>query len=1153
MSDQPIGQTLDLPFDFLPDRPVDQSARRHAIDAPGSVLVQAPAGSGKTTLLAQRYLRLLATVDAPERILALTFTRRAAQEMRERVLQALQAAGSPKRPAQMHAQTWELGVAARRRMNELGFDLGRHPSRLRIETIDAFNTWLAGQLPVMAGAGSRLNLTDDPKPLYEEAARRAMAYDEPDQFGHAVERVLAQDDQRWESLVNLISGMLASRDRWLPLLAGHLHATRTLDEAQLRNIRRHLDEDLRLLLTRSLAAAHQAFGPERLQALSQLMHAAALRLEGPLAAASGWRLDDSVLRPDAGDLARWRAVAELLTTQAAAYRKRLTKQEGFPPLCSDKSVMTDLIEELERVPTILRSLVKIRGLPAPAYDDEQWDRVRGVALVLVLAAAQLEHVFRDRGTVDFPAVSMAAVRALGTAAAPTDLNLRLDYQLRHILVDEFQDTSSAQLELVKLLTAGWERGDGRSVFCVGDPMQSIYGFRQAEVRAFLELAEEGIGDVRFDALRLRSNFRSAKPLVDWINQSFSAILPRTDDRDRGAIAFRPSESAMRPEAGGSSAVTLRGFASRREEADAIAGVIGEQSAAHPEWRIVVLVRARNHARDISASLRSRSIPFRAVDIEPLQDRPVVRDLVALIRALLHLGDRTAWLALLRAPWTGLTLADLLHVARAAPIPWDALADDSVLSGLTGDGRIRCERLRRTLDAAFRIRTHGPISRWVEQTWLALGGPACARGAEDLDQVRPVFARLALLEERGLPDAADLESSFGDLFAEYRAPSAVEIMTIHKAKGLEFDMVIVPALDRHIPLHRDQLLLSHQFSRAGRDGLVLAARPGIGAQADDLFDFLRRQTRDSAALEAERLLYVACTRAKWRLHLSAMIGRREDTEDTEDNAESGGEVKRRAPWKPRTGSLLAVLWPVAGAEFALDPMSTHVLDQMSTRGEAAGDVAPRGGPLYRLPHDWSPPQDGALPAGEQVSASTALREETPVFDWAGETARRVGSLVHAELQVMDLERSDEGAIESRGPHFQRWLGLHGVPADRLQGASARVVSALIAVHRDERARWILKRRAHDDFREYALSGRWQGDVVRVVFDRSFVDEDGVRWVIDYKTSQHAGGSLEEFLDREVERYRPQLHRYAQLARKLGPERVRVGLYFPLMRAWREWEP
>src|SRR6202790_4168640 len=124
----------------------DGAARDQAIAASGSVLVQAPAGSGKTTLLAQRYLRLLATVDAPERILALTFTRRAAQEMRERVMQALQAPSS------------ELGAAAKRHMDRLKLDLERHPSRLRIETIDAFNAWLAGQLPITAGAGSRLNL-----------------------------------------------------------------------------------------------------------------------------------------------------------------------------------------------------------------------------------------------------------------------------------------------------------------------------------------------------------------------------------------------------------------------------------------------------------------------------------------------------------------------------------------------------------------------------------------------------------------------------------------------------------------------------------------------------------------------------------------------------------------------------------------------------------------------------------------------------------------------------------------------------------------------------------------------------------------------------------------------------------------------------------
>ena len=88
---------------------------------------------------------------------------------------------------------------------------------------------------------------------------------------------------------------------------------------------------------------------------------------------------------------------------------------------------------------------------------------------------------------------------------------------------------------------------------------------------------------------------------------------------------------------------------------------------------------------------------------------------------------------------------------------------------------------------------------------------------------------------------------------------------------------------------------------------------------------------------------------------------------------------------------------------------------------------------------------------------------------------------------------------------------------------------------------------------ALSGVVDGEIVRVVFDRSFVSADGIRWVIDYKTSQHMGGGTSQFLDREVERYRAQLQRYAVFARRLGPEPVRVGLYFPLMRAWREWEP
>jgi ATP-dependent helicase/nuclease subunit A len=1114
----------------------DQAARERAIQAQGSVLVQAPAGSGKTTLLVQRYLRLLSVVDAPERILALTFTRRAAQEMRDRVLSALNAARLDRCPENMNGETWSLAVNASRHLAQRNLDVERQPSRLRIETIDAFNAWLAAQLPVAAGAGAAFQVLADARPFYEEAARRALAREDNDAYGVAVDRVLALDDQRWRKLLSLIADMLPARDRWLPLLAGRLRAASALDTTQLVRVRQHLDEDLRLLVSRVLRRALEAIGAEKMAALSQLMHGAARRAVVERPELRAWVENGAPLRADTADLARWRTSADVLLTGKDEFRKRLTKNEGFPPKCADTTSMLDLMHELDRQPGVQRILAEVRDLPAPAYSDEQWGRVREVAQVLVLAAAELDQVFRERGEADFPAVSLAALRALGPADEPTDLGLRLDYRLQHILVDEFQDTSGAQLELIRLLTSGWQAGDGRSVFCVGDPMQSIYGFRQAEVRAFLELAEEGIGELRFDVQRLRDNFRSAKPLVDWINACFSRILPRSDDRDRGAIAFRPSEAALTQLEGEAAGVALRGFSTRAEEASAIADMIAAQCALHPEWRIAVLVRARTHAREIAVGLRTRGVHFRAVGIEPLQDRHIVRDVIMLLCALLHLADRTAWLALLRAPWAGISLADVLKISRGAALIWDAMIDGVVVQQLSEDGQVRCRRLSAILKAAFRVRNDTSLARWVERTWLALGGASCAGSQEDLELAGAAFARLREMEQRGLPDAADLPESFADLYADNGISSAVEIMTIHKAKGLEFDMVIVPALDRYVPRNRNQLLLSHQFARTGRDGMVMAARPAVGADADPLFEFLRDQLRDAAGLEAERLLYVACTRAKKQLRLTATIG---TSGESEEGAEEG---VARESWSPRVGSLLAVLWPVAAAEF------TQNLAPQAAAAQSLG--APRGGPLLRIPKDWSPTLDLVSAPGDVASMPPAWREETPVFDWAGETARRVGTLVHAELQAMNLAAADAAAIGARVPQFRRWLALHGVPAERLDAAAARTVEALVAVHGDPRGRWILQK-AREDVREYALSGRWQGDVARVIFDRSFIDDHGVRWVIDYKTSHHSGGGLEEFLDREVERYRPQLQRYSVFARRLGPEPVRLGLYFPLMRAWREW--
>ena len=265
---------------------------------------------------------------------------------------------------------------------------------------------------------------------------------------------------------------------------------------------------------------------------------------------------------------------------------------------------------------------------------------------------------------------------------------------------------------------------------------------------------------------------------------------------------------------------------------------------------------------------------------------------------------------------------------------------------------------------------------------------------------------------------------------------------------------------------------------------------------------------------------------------------------DENSEPADGAAPPKSWRPRSGSLLWVLWPVVGDAFVLPPAAVD-----GAAAARAQEDAPRGGPLLRVPSNWVPPLLNAPPAVDGVLTPAATATELPIFDWAGETARRVGSLVHGELQTMVLSQSNEASLRGRLPYFTRWLAIHGVPEGRLADAAARVVEALIAVQSDPKGRWILAAGYADDFREYALSGSTAGEITRAVFDRSFIDQ-GVRWVIDYKTSAHGGGGRQEFLDREVERYTPQLRRYASLARRLGPQAVRAGLYFPLLRAWRE---
>ena len=646
-------------------RIADAAARQRALDPHTSFIVQAPAGSGKTELLTQRYLVLLAQAAHPEEVVAITFTRKAANEMRERVLGALDAARHTPRPQSAHkASTWDLAHTVIERDVTFAWQLTTNPSRLRVHTIDSFCAALARQMPYLSRFGAPPSATEDAERLLRDTARNTLAHlNEKDQWTGAVERLLRHLDNNHPKAVELLSKMLARRDQWLRHLAdGSNHAGRRARlEAALTGINRAALERI----TKLAPAEHsKEIATLARYASSQLgaQPEHALHVCATLATWPGAVQSQRV---------HWQGLAALLLTKDGEWRKAVNVKTGFPPKDKNgnkadnaqredmKQRMTALLEALREQETFRIALAELPLLPPPNYDAASWEVAEALCDVLLLAAAELKLEFTRRGEADFTEIAQGASRALGTTESPTDLALHLDYRIRHLLVDEFQDTSVSQHELLAKLTNGWQAGDGRTLFVVGDPMQSIYRFRQAEVGLYLRARHEGIGSVRLTPLALSVNFRSQQGIVDWVNGTFAQVLPTEENIAAGAVPYAAAVAHHKSEPG--LAVYTHAFIGTEPDAEAlcVAELVSAARTHNPEGKIAILVRSRAPLARIAARLKQAGHAFRAVEIEPLAERPVVQDLLALTRALTHLADRAAWLAILRAPWCGLTLTDLV--------------------------------------------------------------------------------------------------------------------------------------------------------------------------------------------------------------------------------------------------------------------------------------------------------------------------------------------------------------------------------------------------------------------------------------------------------------------------------------------------------------
>lgn len=1154
----------------------DLTERNRALDPAQSFIVQAPAGSGKTSLLIQRYLKLLACVDAPEEIVAITFTRKAAAEMRARILTALEAgrrATAGSEISNYEKLNYDLAHTALQCDQRAGWHILDNPERLRIQTIDSFCAALTRQMPILTKFGAQPEIIEDAADFYREAARSTLKMIEQNHaIAHDVERLLEYLDNDVARIETLLAEMLAKRDHWLR----HTHGrTRDELEAALQNSRgdavRYVFQSLPAIVSTELL---------------ELLRYAAANL---IVAGKSSRIVccEQLGTLTAAHVEHWCGIAELLLTGSGSWRKRFSQDEGFPPGNNKvekeaakawKNRLKALIDSLSSEETFQQALQMMRRLPPPNYSDKQWEILGAITRLLPYAVAQLKVVFQIYGKVDFSEIAQRALVALGDPESPTDLALALDYRIKHIMIDEFQDTSISQFKLLEKLVAGWDAGDGRSLFVVGDPMQSIYRFREAEVGLFLKARSMGVGNIVLQPITLRTNFRSQQGIIDWVNEAFERIMPAREDFATGAVAYARSQATHPVLAG--KAVKIHPFFARDDiaEAQRIVEIIAQTRRDYPPDTIAILVRNRSHLNEIVPVIKRAGLRFHAVDIDLLRHKPAVQDLLILTRALINLADDIAWFSVLRASWCGLLLGDITKLASSRQKKsdsdgsardmtlWESISEEKYWQGISTDAATRLRKLREILQPCIDFRQRQSLRLTVEAAWQALGGPACidtvAQGkviaASGLQDAAMYLDFLENEEEAGdIRDLAIFEKRLSNLYAspDFDADDGLQIMTIHKAKGLEFDMVIVPGLGRKPRGGSKQLLRwmeqphneSLDIENILMADLLLAPIQETGTHNDPIYTWMEGLDQNKQQLEADRLLYVAATRAKKFLHLMGHV------DVTEDSDGSKTIIK-----EPVAGSLLNRLWPVVQPVYGEKVRNGDLLVESffkNQNNQASGENINNTSDYYlRLRSDWLMP-----PAPDSVSWQKQFNNQ-PVqdeieFSWASEMARHVGNVVHRWLQQIAEDRMkgwNSAFIRAMRDQLKHNLLASGMSGDDKEFTLAvkRVMSALNNAITDQRGQWILGPQQFAQ-NELKITGIINSLPMNVVIDRTFCDPDGNRWIIDYKTSSHEGSNREAFLDREQTRYQYQLQCYAKLMQQMDPRPIRLGIYFPLIGGWREW--
>lgn len=891
----------------------DLAARKRALDVTINAVVSAGAGSGKTSILTQRHLACLLTVDRPEQVLSMTFTRDAASEMRHRIISALREAEMKPRPESEYEQiSYDLAKKVLKRDKELGWFITQNPHRLAILTIDSLCAQIVKQVPVLSGLGGEVNIVDDPFSLYIRAATNVIASINDTESGleDDVRALLLHLNGNQQRCVDLIASMLAKRDQWMRHVSA---ADSVLDKDK-------MSAALKSIIRTQTDKAEASLGTLRF-AIADLLDFAQLNLT-----------PDSPVYGGSEEEGFWARAAHLFLTNDNKLRKSVTKTLGFPAgkdTKERKAAWLDVADQMTEEQVAL--LAKFKKIPTDS-EGGQWDLLDNLFRLLWQAAIELKMLFIQTGQVDFTEVAQRALVVLRhDGEVEREIQFKIFNSYKHILVDEVQDTNRTQYEIIEALVSEWDPSMNNSLFLVGDPKQSIYRFREADVGLFMQSKIYGVGDIMFESLDLTSNFRSSDDIVNWNNDIYQNVFPSQADIAMGAVPY--SKSTPVKHGAIEEAVTVIPLLEKSEskEAEAVLDAVKEQLAANPEGDIAVLVRARSHLTEIARTLFEHKIPYHAIEIEQLSTRQVILDALSITKAILHAFDNSAWVSLFRMPCIGLSLQDITTLCES--IGNDAiierLRDSERIASLTNEGRDVINRLNVIMDwARERIGTV-TIRQLVEGIWLQLGAPA---GYSDRD-IRDVQTFFGLLDEYGFAITIDINlllRRLDKLYAQpkFNAATKVTLMTLHKSKGLEFDTVIMPGLGNSSRSTESSLVMWHEFTAADSQDAELLVAPIRSVTADPNYAFLMDMESEKDMYERMRLMYVGTTRPKKKLYLIGHI-------DQKDVEGVDSEVDLKAPPK---SAMLSIVWDAVSPKFleaAKAQDASESTDEEDTENKVAG--------------------------------------------------------------------------------------------------------------------------------------------------------------------------------------------------------------------------